>query len=73
LLKVVNCLQVKTINVLLTIIFKTSLQPYLILATIGMAKDAFIKHKEVVICEESGPVIENYNALIIQLESIPIA
>jgi hypothetical protein len=32
-----------------------------------MARDTFIKHKEVVIiCEESGPIITNYNILIIQ-------
>jgi hypothetical protein len=76
LLKLVNYLQVKTTNVFLTIIFRTSLQPYLRLATTGMARDTFIKHKEVVICEESttsGLVIANYNALMIQLESKPIA
>jgi hypothetical protein len=65
-----NCLQVKTINVFLTTIFRTSLQPYLRLTTIGMTRNTFIKHKEiVVIYEESGLVIVNYNALISQLES----
>jgi len=30
-----------------------------------MARDTFIKHKEaIVICEENGPVIANYNAFI---------
>jgi hypothetical protein len=38
-----------------------------------MAKDTFIKHKEVtVICEESGPIIANYNALITHPKSKPI-
>jgi hypothetical protein len=38
-----------------------------------MTKDTLIKHKEVaIICEESGSVIANYNALIIELESKPI-
>jgi hypothetical protein len=35
--------------------------------TTGMTRDTLIKHKEIeVICEESGSVITNYNALIIQ-------
>jgi hypothetical protein len=39
-----------------------------------MTRDTLIKHKEiVVICEESGLAIANYNALITQLESKPIA
>ncbi len=50
------------------------MQPYLRLAIIGMMKDTFIKHKEnVMICEESGPVIANYNVLITQLKSKPVA
>jgi hypothetical protein len=74
LLKVANSVQVKANNVILNIIFKASLQPYLILATIGMTKDTMIKHKEaIVICEENEPSIANYNALIIQPESKPIA
>jgi len=51
-----------------------SKQPYLILVTLGMARDVFIKHKKVlVICEESGPIIANYNTLITQPKSKPIA
>jgi len=39
-----------------------------------MARDVFIKHKKVlVICEESGPIIANYNTLITQPKSKPIA
>jgi hypothetical protein len=39
-----------------------------------MVRDSFIKHKEVVvICEENGPVMANYNALIIHPKSKPIA
>jgi hypothetical protein len=65
-----NCLQVKTINVFLTTIFRASLQPYLRLTTIGMTRDTFIKHKKIaVIYEENGLVVANYNALISQLKS----
>ncbi len=64
----------KAIDVFFTTIFKTNLQPYLILATIGMTRDTFIKHMEaIMICEESGMVITNYNALIIQPESKSVA
>jgi hypothetical protein len=39
-----------------------------------MTRDTLIKHKEaIVICEESGLVIINYNALIIQPESKLVA
>jgi hypothetical protein len=39
-----------------------------------MAKNTFIKHKEViVIYEESGPIIANYNTLITQSKSKPVA
>ncbi len=59
----------KATNVFLVIIFKTCLQPYLKLVTIGMTRYSFIKHKEViVIYEESGLIMENYNILIINLE-----
>jgi hypothetical protein len=38
-----------------------------------MVRDSLIKHKEdVVICEESGPIIANYNALITHPKSKPI-
>jgi hypothetical protein len=74
LLELANSLQVKAIDVFLTIIFKASLQPYLRLTITSMARDTFIKHKEVaMIYEESGPIITNYNVLITQLESKLIA
>jgi hypothetical protein len=38
LLKLVNCLQVKTIDVFLTTILKASLQPYFKLAIVGMTR-----------------------------------
>ncbi len=64
----------KVIDVFLTTIFRASLQPYLRLVTTCMTSDTLIKHKEiVVICEESGPTISNYNALIIQPKSKPVA
>jgi hypothetical protein len=35
-----------------------------------MERDSFIKHKEaIMICEESGLVIANYNALLTQPET----
>jgi hypothetical protein len=71
---VVNYLQVKNTNVFLIIIFRVGLQPYLGLTTTSMTKDILIKHKEVaIICEESGPIITNYCALIIQPKSKSIA
>ncbi len=53
-LKLVNCLQVKATNVFLTTIFRVGLEPYLRLTS--MARNTFLKHKEVVVIyEESGP------------------
>lgn len=66
LLKLSNYLQVKATNVFFITIFRASLQPYLKITIVGMTRDTFIKHKEiVVICEESALVIANYNILII--------
>jgi mannitol/fructose-specific phosphotransferase system IIA component (Ntr-type) len=57
--------------VLLTIIFKIGLQPYLKLTS--MAINTLIKYKEaIIIYEESGPIIANYNALITHPKSKPI-
>ncbi len=73
LLKLANCSYVKATDVFYTTIFRTCLQPYLRLAIIGITKDTLIKHKKgLVICEENGKVITNYNALIIQLEFKPV-
>jgi hypothetical protein len=64
----------KVINVFLTTIFKAGLQPYLKLATTCMTRDTFIKHKEATMNnEKNGPIIVNYNVLIIQLESKEVA
>jgi hypothetical protein len=64
----------KATNVFITIIFKAGLQPYLKLATSSMTKDTLIKHKEtIMICEKSESVIANYNALITQQKSKPVA
>jgi len=74
LLKPANNLQVKVIDVFLTTIFKTSLQPYFRLVTTSMTRDTLIKHKEAEVnCEESGLVITNYNALITQPKCKPVA
>ncbi len=49
------------------------MQPYLKLTT-SMTINTFIKHNEsTLIYEKNGLIIANYNALIIQLESKPIA
>ncbi len=65
-------LQVKATCVFLIIIFQTSLQQYLRLTTTSMEKDTLIKYKKVsVICEKSGPIITNYNTLLIQLKAKP--
>jgi len=65
LLKLTNCLQVKIIDVSFTTILRVGLLPYLILTTRGMKRDTSIKHKEtIVVCQESGPISLNYNALL---------
>jgi hypothetical protein len=53
LLKLANSLQHKTIDNFLTIVFIFGLQPYLLLATIGMKRKTLQQHKEVaLVCEE---------------------
>ncbi len=62
LLKLANCLQVKTTYVFITTIFRAGLLPYLRLATTCMKKNTLIEHKKtIVVCEESGPVNLSYN------------
>ncbi len=54
LLKLANCLHVKTIDVFFTTIFIIGLLLYLILETTSMKRDTLIEHKEVaIVCEES--------------------
>jgi mannitol/fructose-specific phosphotransferase system IIA component (Ntr-type) len=68
-----NAYKCKLLN-FFTIIFRTSLQPYLRLATTGLTRNTMIKHKEIIIiCEENGPIITNYNALIIRPKSKLVA
>jgi len=64
LVEIVNCLQVKTIDVFLTIVFRIGLLPYLGLTT-GMKQDTLIEHKEVVVVcdQESEHVNLSYNVL----------
>jgi len=70
LLKLTNCLQVKTTYVFLIIVFRASLLPYLRLATTSMKKYTLIEHKEaIVVCEESGLVNLNYNVLLTTLKA----
>jgi hypothetical protein len=71
---ITNCLQVKAIDVFFTTISKACLQPYLKLTTTNMIRDTYIKHKEIaMICEKNGPIITNYNTLIIQPKSKLVA
>ncbi len=50
-IEIANCLEVKTIDVFLTIVFRIGLLPYLILTT-AMKQDTLIKHNEaVVVCD----------------------
>jgi len=64
LVEIVNCLQVKTIDVFLIIVFRIGLLPYLGLTTTGMKQDTLIEHKEVVVCDqENGYINLSYNAL----------
>jgi hypothetical protein len=70
LLKLTNCLQVRAIDVFLTIVFKTSLLLYLILAITSMKRNTLIEHKEaIVICEENGPISLNYNVWLTTLKA----
>jgi hypothetical protein len=48
----------------LATIFKVGLLPYLRLAIASMKKHTLIEYKEVVICEESGPISSSYNVLL---------
>ncbi len=66
---------IKAIDVFLTMTFWTSLHPHVhLVLTTCMTRNTLIKHKEdVVICEESGLVITNYNVLLTQQESKLVA
>jgi len=63
-IEIINCLQVKTIDSFLTIVFRIGLLPYLILTTMVMKQDTLIEHKEAIVgCDkESGLVNLSYNA-----------
>jgi len=65
LIEIANCLQVKTTNVFLIVVFRIWLLPYLGLTTTIMKQDTLIEHKEViVVCDyESGPINLSYNVL----------
>ncbi len=53
-LKLVNCLQQKASDILLTTFFRVGLLPYLWVLTIRMKKDTLFQHKEAtIICEEN--------------------
>jgi len=53
--KLTNCLQIKTTDTYITIIFRVGLHPYMWLSTFIIKRKTLIEHKENVICEESGP------------------
>jgi len=62
--EIINCLQVKTIDVFFTIVFRIGLLPYLGLTTTRMKQDTLIEHKEVVICDQESDLVNlSYNAL----------
>jgi hypothetical protein len=65
LLKLTNCLQVITIDVFFTIVFKASLLPYLKLAIASMKRNTLMEHKKaIVVCEKSGLISLNYDTLL---------
>jgi len=65
LLKLTNCLQVKTIDVFLNTIFRACLLPYLKLTTTRMKRNTLIEHrKTIMICEENGPFNLSYDVLL---------
>jgi hypothetical protein len=69
-LKLTNCLHVKVTNVFLPTVFKASLLPYLRLTLVGTKKNTLIRHKQaIVVCEESGHVSSNYNAMLTTLKA----
>jgi hypothetical protein len=64
LLKLANSLQHRTIDNFLTTIFRSRLQPYLHVTTIGMKRETLQQHKEVVlVCEERIFEVEAINNL----------
>jgi hypothetical protein len=66
LLKLGNSLQHRTTNNFLTTIFKSGLQPYLHVATIGMKREILQHHKESTLVYEEGIFkIEAINNLLI--------
>ncbi len=62
LLKLANCLHVKTINVFFTTISRANLLLHLKLAIAGMKRITLME--VVVICEESGPIKMSYNVVL---------
>jgi hypothetical protein len=70
LLKLANGLQHKTTNSFLTTIFKSRLQPYLCVATIGMKRKTLQQHKEVaLVCEKEISKVEAVSNLSIPQSS----
>jgi hypothetical protein len=70
-LKLANCLHVRTTNVFFTIVFRISLLPCFILTS--MKKDTLIEHKEAdVVCEENRLISLSHNVLLTTLEAYTI-
>jgi hypothetical protein len=56
-LKLKNYIQVRTTDVFFISVFKVGLLPYLILTITSMKRKTLIEHKKnVIICEENGPI-----------------
>ncbi len=65
-MKLTNNLQHRTTNSFLTTIFKSGLQPYLHVATIGMKRKILQQHKESTLVYEEGIFkVEALNNLLI--------
>jgi hypothetical protein len=66
LMKLANSLHHKTIDSLLTIIFRSGLQPYLHVGIVGMKRETLQQHKEaILVCEERIFYIKTINNMSI--------
>jgi hypothetical protein len=70
LLKLANSLQHKITYSFLTIVFKYGLQLHLLIATIGMKREAFQQHKETtLVCEEGISKVKATSNLLVPQRS----
>ncbi len=70
LLKFANSLQHKITNNFLTIVFRSGLQPYFHVATIGMKRETLQQHKEIsLVCEEGIFEVEAISNMLVPQNS----